>query len=144
MNRIRVAGPGWIALAIILVNPATAAEDYEQGYESYLGGNYQIALHIWRPLAEKADVRAQFGLATLYYGGQGVAQNEATANHWWLLAGEQEFAPAQYNLGTQYYFGPGVSPNESTALRWYRRAADNGHAKAIEILAKSDQAEAHA
>jgi hypothetical protein len=130
MNRIRVAGPGWIALAIILVNPATAAEDYERGYESYLGGNYQIALHIWRPLAEKAYVRAQFGLATLYYEGQGVAQDFVESAHWFSLAAEQGYAPAQFNLGNAYKSGNGVEQNEATANHWWLLAGEQEFAPA--------------
>ena len=92
----------------------------------------------FRKAAEQGYPPAQFNLGNAYKHGRGVALDDRQASAWWLKAAEQEFAPAQYNLGTQYYFGRGVEKNQQEALRWYRRAADNGHSRAVELIASID------
>ena len=49
--------------------------------------------------AKAGDAEAQFHLATMYYVGEGVAQDYAEAAKWIRKAAEQGDAEAQYNLG---------------------------------------------
>ena len=53
-----------------------ALEKYKEHYKT---GNYQKALIIIQPLAEKGDARAQYNLGVHYELGQGVEQNDDLA-----------------------------------------------------------------
>jgi TPR repeat protein len=53
------------------------------------------AAKIYRPLAERGDVRAQNNLGILYDHGQGVPQDFAEALKWYRLAAEKGYALAK-------------------------------------------------
>ena len=76
-----------------------SVDDYETGYQLYLKGDYDAALSLWQPLADDAHVLAQFGIATLYYEGQGLAQDFIESARWFERSAERGYAPAQFNLG---------------------------------------------
>ena len=111
------------AVVLIGMSLATLADDYEDGYEKYLQGDFQGALALWRPLV-KTDVRAQFGLGTLYFDGDGVEQDYVESARWFSLAAEQGYAPAQFNLGNAFKAGNGVELDERRANHWWLLAAD--------------------
>jgi TPR repeat protein len=58
--------------------------------------------------AKQGDVNAQYYLGFMYYVGQDVLQNCATAAEWYGKAAAQGHASAQFNLGNTYYVGEGV------------------------------------
>jgi hypothetical protein len=96
----------------------------------------RVASAYWFKLAaEKGYAPAQFNFGNAYKHGEGVGQDDEAANLWWSRAAAQDFAPAQFNLGTQYYFGHGVAEDRDMAFVWYRKAAENGHERAVQILA---------
>ena len=64
--------------------------------EAYDRGDYAESLRQWKPLAEKGDAEAQYGLGYLYYFGEGVAEDNKTAMKWFLLAAEQGNPKAQH------------------------------------------------
>jgi len=74
-----------IFLAIFL--PAIAmAGPLEDGNAAYAGKDYQTALKLWQPLADKGNAQAQFYIGCMYYYGQGVKQDNVQAYKWLLLA----------------------------------------------------------
>ena len=62
----------------------------------------------YRAAAERGEAWAQFNLGNMYYNGEGVPQDDATAVMWYTKAAEQGNAAAQSNLGNMYYNGEGV------------------------------------
>jgi TPR repeat protein len=82
--------------------------DFEKGLKAYQSGDYQTALHEWRPLAEQGDAKAQNNLGVMYEKGLGVPQDYAEAVKWYRKAAEQGDARAQNNLGVMYAAGRGV------------------------------------
>lgn len=62
----------------------------------------------------------------MYYKGQGVRQDYATAIEWYTKAANQGDTQAQTILGVMYATGQGVSQNEQTAKAWASKACDNG------------------
>ncbi len=55
------------------------------------------------------DAEEQFKLGSLYYFGDGVAQNYEEAFKLWLLAAKQGHVYAQHNIGICYANGQGVN-----------------------------------
>ena len=70
----------------------------------------------------------------LYRAGDGVSQDDRTAEKWWRLAAEQGKSSAQFNLGFMYENGKGVAKNYKIALKWYRLAAEQGDVDALTNL----------
>jgi len=116
--------------------PASAGANYEAGSAAYDAGDYDKALRIWRPLAEKGDVRAQRGMGKMYEKGRGVERDFATALKWYRPAAEKGDAESQYRLSVGYGYGLGVKKDEAKAIEWLRKAAENGQKRAQRSLAK--------
>jgi len=72
-----------IALAVVLAPTIVAAQTTTfDGVQAFLGGDYEAAARILKPLAEgtsQPDPIAQFFLASLYDSGRGVARNRLRA-----------------------------------------------------------------
>ncbi|UCE31502.1 MAG: sel1 repeat family protein, partial [Burkholderiales bacterium] len=78
-------------------------------------------------------------LGSMYAFGQGVpaAQLERAdrlAATWYFAAARQGHVEAQYGLGVLFIAGKGVQRDEAEALKWMRRAADQGHADALNYV----------
>ena len=106
----------------------------EQGIKAYYRGDYQTALEILLPLAEKGKERAQFRVGVMYLRGRGTEKNPTTGTAWIRKAfpavqsaatsGE---AWAQADLGSLYHNGLLVAQNDKEAARWYTLAAEQGY-----------------
>ena len=106
-------------LAAIPLAQADVTQDYERAATAHRHGDYQTAVKLWRPLAEKGVVNAQFNLGQMYRYGDGVAQNYAEALKWYRKAAEQGDKESQFNLGSMYLNAEGVEKNEEEAQRWF-------------------------
>ena len=84
--------------------------------------------------AEAGDAKSQFGLARMYYNGDGVAKDDAKAAEWYMKAAEQENDFAQYKLGAMYDKGEGVPKDSAKAAEWWKKAAAQGNDAAQEAL----------
>ena len=120
-------------LCLALVTQALA-DDYSDGVSALNDGNYQRALQLLLPLAEKGEPKAQWKLGLVYHLGLGVQENDAKAREWLTKSAQQGNADAQYQLGHLYAFGFGVPKNETDpdlkAVQWYFKAAVQGHPEA--------------
>ena len=85
-----------IALLCALAAPARAG--YEEGLSAYNRGDYAAALREWRPLAERGDAWAQYGLGVMYDNGEGVPRDYAEAATWFRRAADQGHADAKAAL----------------------------------------------
>lgn len=115
----------------------TPSADYRAGEVAYDAGDYAKARGIWRPLAEKGDVRAQRGMGKLYEKGRGVDRDFAAALKWYRPAAEKGDAESQYRLAVGYAYGMGVKKDETAAAAWLKKAAANGQKRAQKSLAKA-------
>jgi hypothetical protein len=97
-----------------------------QGYAAFKMGDYQKALEIWRPLAERGSTAAQLNLGAMYEQGQGVAQDYAEAARWYERAAVGGHTSAQFNLALLYENGRGVPRDLQEAAYWFRQAAEQG------------------
>ena len=81
----------------------------------------------WQRRAEAGDARAQYQLYFRYSLGDGVKQDQETANRWLQQAAGNGDADAQYWLGELYYDGgSGFGKDRAAALLWLEKAAAQG------------------
>jgi len=106
--------------------PAMAGE-LSQGISAYRARNYEAAVALIMPLAERGDPYAQFTLGAMYDNGVGVPRNFTLALSWYKRAGNQGLADGQYMAGRFYGGGRGVKQDPARALYWFELAASGGH-----------------
>lgn len=124
-----------IATLLVLIASAAEAGPFEDGVAAYVRGDPELALRIWKPLAEQGDAAAQFNVGLLYNSGQGVPKDAGAAAHWYRLAADQGFAKAQLNLADMYVDGNGVPQDLLEAAKLYGEAAKQRNANARYKLA---------
>ncbi|WP_419905054.1 tetratricopeptide repeat protein [Kiloniella sp.] len=106
------------------------SDGFQKGTEAYDRGDYETALKVFKPLAEKGDADAQFNVGLLYLRGQGVTQDYNVAVKWFRLAADQGYTKAQYNMGIAHNRGAGAKKDEKASFHWNKLAAEGGHAGA--------------
>ncbi len=106
---------------------APAAGSFEEGKAALQRGDYQRAIALLQPLADRGHADAQTVLAMMYWDGRGVGKSPSEAARWFRRAAEQGNADAQTMLGSLYLNGQGVERNYAESLKWYRKAADQGN-----------------
>ena len=84
-------------------------------------------LQLLQTQAAQGNVEAQNKLGKLYFLGQSVPLNNATAQEWFEKSAAQGNADAQNNLGFLYDKGQG---DYAKAREWYQKAAAQRHADA--------------
>jgi TPR repeat protein len=114
-------------LSVSLAHPVLAFTS-DDATAAYKAGNYELALKIWRPLAEQGDGVAQLRLSVMYAQGEGVPKDDAESLNWGQLAAENGIVPAQLIMGARYNEGRGVPKDPGAALNWFKKAANKGAA----------------
>jgi TPR repeat protein len=109
------------------MTPAEIAETQRLAREFKPQNVYTKTLRELKALAEKGDAEAQFKVALLYYGGQGVPRDYLEALNWFKKAARQGNPYAQYNAGYMYEKGEGTPQDYAEAAIYYRRAAEQGN-----------------
>lgn len=116
-----------IALVSALLASAPAwAQSYEDGLKALEEDDAYRASEIWLPLARDSDPRAQYALARLYFGGEGVRQHYQKALFWFEKATKTGHAEAHYYIGLMHERGLGVQQNLLAAAEWYKKAIQWG------------------
>jgi TPR repeat protein len=79
-------------------------------------------------------MKAQDGIAFMFYQGEGVPQDYTEAVGWYRKAADQGYAKAQYDLGYMYYYGQGVPQDRAEGKRLFHEAAEQGDENAQRAL----------
>lgn len=119
-----LAGAGVVFLTM---GSLALADPFEDALKAAQRGDYKTALQLWRPLAEKGNVDAQYNIGAIYAQGDGVTRDQTEALVWWRKAADGGSASAQNQLGFAYTYGSGVETNLAEGVRWYRLAAEQGN-----------------
>jgi len=122
-----------VLLVVLSVIPAMAApvdQAFRQGLSAYHSGDYQKAMKIWLPLAQKEDAAAQAGIGFMYHRGMGVVTDNDKAAYWLRKAAEHGQPEGQFMLGSLYFYGTGVEKSYVQAYAWCDLAQDGGNADA--------------
>lgn len=91
----------WTLLSVVVV-PA-AAQQIDTANEVTGRGNNAPVLAELRPLAERGDADAQYGLANLYRDGHGVPRDDEKAAAWYQRAAAGGAWSAAFDLGMLYW-----------------------------------------
>ena len=104
-----------LLLGVCLLLSATLAlaqmpeKTWQEALLAIQQGNYEQAVRLLRPWAERGDAWAQYSLGVMYYRGRGVAQDDAQAREWLEKAAAQGNANAQFSLGLMFKNGRGIA-----------------------------------
>jgi cell division septation protein DedD len=104
-----------------------SAQSVRAGIEAWQHADYEGAVRIWRPLAEKGDADAAFNLGQAYRLGRGVPTNLAAAATWFGRAAAKGHLDAQTTLGLMLF----ENGDRTGGIRWLRQAADKGDPRAL-------------
>ncbi|GJM05649.1 MAG: hypothetical protein DHS20C09_16450 [marine bacterium B5-7] len=114
-----------LLFGIVIGSPAIAY-DHATAIDAYESGDYQTAHEQFTLLAKNNDAEAQYNLAFMFYGGEGVKQDDKQAIFWFAQAAKLGHAQAQDKLAYMYLNGRGVGIDHVQAYAWYTLAAENG------------------
>ena len=117
-----------ILAQILVLSFGVHAAELEDGFKAFQSGNYEKALRLWLPIAEKDNADAQYNIGILYMKGLGVEKNEKTAFIWYKRSAANGNTDAMYNLGTMYNQGRVVVRSTKDAVKWWRKSAELGNA----------------
>jgi TPR repeat protein len=110
--------------------PASAGQ-LEDGIAAYNARNFDKAVELLQPLAERSnDPQAQEKIGRLYQRGKGLPKDPGKAAEWYTKAAQQGDAAAAARLGAMYWIGEGVARDPTQAAKWYALGASKGNALA--------------
>jgi cell division septation protein DedD len=121
---------GGAAIASAQPSGTGPAGDVRAGIDAWTAQNYDQAVQIWRPLADRGDPDAQYNIAQAYFLGRGVPQNMVLAEQWYERAARQGHPEATANYGLLLF----QNGRRQEALPFITRAADAGDPRAQYVL----------
>ena len=99
----------------------------------YYKGEFKQAAPLFKALAEKGNVQAEFFIGGMYLAGTGVPQDFDKALKWSKMAAEHGNTAAQFNLGKMYEKGEGVPQDDVHAHMWFNLSASSGDEQATRM-----------
>lgn len=111
-----------IIISILLTCAMLFAVDYEEGAKAYQNADYSKAFKLWKKLAEKEIVPAQYNIAIMLLNGQGIKKNKFKAFQWFLKAAKNGHLQSQYALGNRYMSGEGTFQDMDKAKEWFLKS----------------------
>lgn len=114
----------WVVLCLFA--PVMLKADIDTAQAFYENEDYQSAFIEFSTLAYEGNIVAQYNLAFMFYGGDGIAQDYEQAFYWFNSAAMAGHPMAQDLLAHMYYHGYGTKKDNMRAYIWYSLAADNG------------------
>jgi len=97
MKKRRIVA-GAVVVVQMLGTAAALAGPWEDGMAAYNRGDYMPAIHLFRPLAEQGNPKAQNVLGVMFRRGEGVAKNPVRAHMWFSFAAARGDAKAKAEL----------------------------------------------
>lgn len=109
-----------------LLTAPLSAQSVKAGIEAWQHADYDHAVAIWRPLAQKGDADAQFNLGQAYRLGRGVPINLAMAKSWFERSAASGHLDAKTTLGLLLF----ENGDQAAGLKWLKQAAEQGEPRA--------------
>jgi S1-C subfamily serine protease len=125
------------AIAALVAGAQPAWADYPSAVKALAAGNHAAAVARLRPLAEAADVRAQFLLGQILRNPANPERDVDEAYRWFSAAADANHADAAFWLGMMHRLGESVPKNAEQAIEFWQRAAAAGSVAAQAALAQS-------
>jgi len=85
-------------------------------------------IDLWTKAAEKGESTAAANLGLIYYDGEYVEKDYATAMKWFELSASKDNIIGLFQLGTCYFYARGTERDLEKAKTYYLRAAEKGNA----------------
>lgn len=96
----------------------------------YNEGDHTSALPILRKVSESSDgefeYQAMYILGLMYYNGEAVERDYATAVEWWKKSADGGYITAMTDLADCYEEGTGIAKDQAEAKRWREKAEAAG------------------
>lgn len=105
----------------------------------YYKGEFKQAAPLFKALAEKGNVQAEFFIGGMYLAGTGVPKDYAKALKWSKMAADHGNTAAQFNLGKMYQLGEGVPRDDVHAHMWFSLSASSGDEQATRMRDAMEQ-----
>ena len=121
MNFLRI-----FLISFIFSSSQISASELDIALSAYEEGNYSVAYELFTQLAQAKNAEAQYNLGFMYFGGEGIPQNDTKAAYWFEQAAKLAHASAQDTLAYLYLNGRGIKTDKIQAFAWYSVAAENG------------------
>ncbi|MET0066512.1 MAG: tetratricopeptide repeat protein [Candidatus Thiodiazotropha sp.] len=102
--------------------PLSAADEFEEGMTALQAEDYRAASRLFKRMAMRDHVEAQYQLGLLYLAGQGVAQDVDQGVDWLKRAAEGGSYKAANELSQIYLSGKGLPRDETEAVKWLELA----------------------
>lgn len=118
------------ALAVPALAQDLGPDSVRSGIAAWRAGNYEEAIRLWRPLADRGDADAQYNIAQAYFLGRGVPRNMNLAEQWYERSARQGNQEAEGALGLILF----QNGRRREALPWIERAAGRGDPRAQYVL----------
>ncbi len=116
-----------LLLIVFLLSAPHVYADYAKGKNAIDKKEFTIAAQeLEKPVAD-GDPKAEHLMGTLYFNGQGVAQNDEKAFALFRSATEKGNLDAKAFLGYMYDAGRGVKQDKKKAFDLYKEASDAGN-----------------
>jgi TPR repeat protein len=95
---MRLVAATLLALSMLIGGCATvptpADDTFERARAAWEAEDYEQALILMQPAAQRGNPQAQYALGYMYYNGQGTEVNEEVAMEWIRRSAEQGHRPA--------------------------------------------------
>ena len=75
-----------VGLLTAITTSAAFAESFDEGVLAFVKGDGEKAYRIWKPLADKGDIEAQYHLGYMFQTGTGIRKDNKKALYWYNLA----------------------------------------------------------
>jgi len=115
-----------IFISCITLCLSATADELTNAHAAYEQGDFHSAHEQFTKLATQDNANAQYNLAFMYFGGEGIPQDDVKAAYWFEKAAKSAHAAAQDTLAYLYLHGRGLDTDKIQAYAWYRVAAENG------------------
>lgn len=121
----KFAGVLVLAASVAGFGAPVLADRFSDAVDALQRRDYEAAMRLFMPLAERGNASAQFNVGVMYANGEGVARDVAQAANWYKKAADQGEARAQFNLGYMYFSGQGLPKDSVKAYLWLDLAAQH-------------------
>ena len=112
-----------LVVILVLLAGSAVADDLQDGFDTYLQGDYAAAFTILSPAATMDNPQIQNLVGLMIYEGRGVSANPAAAQSLFESAAALGVTDARRNLGMLHSIGaPGVPVDYEQARRWFSTA----------------------
>lgn len=123
-----------LGCVIALFNQAATADELTDALIRYAVHDYERAIEMLTPLADRGNAVAQMQLGLIHARGEGVPRDGVAAIDWLTRAAEQGQSEAQFELGVMNRDGSGTPIDGKRAIYWFERAAEAGAPHAFNAI----------